>query len=484
MTTGKRQHLIEGHSVEIIPASERGGKVWHLGTFWFAANQQFLTVITGVLGVVLGLNLFWAIVAIVLGNIVGTIFMAYHSAQGPILGVTQMIQSRGQFGFYGAFFLFVAAFFLQFGFFASATTLSGDALNALTPHISVPAGILIMSVPVLLLALLGYRWLHAWQRWASVVLAVVFAIVTVEAIAKAASDGLPASAMSTTAPDWAAFLAVVSVAATYAITWAPFVSDYSRYLPENTSVSSSFWWTYAGTAVSCIWLEVLGSLIAVLYPHVGTAGALSTLSGSWILVIMAISLVGAATTNLYSGMLALATAATTWRRQWRPPLVRLTGIAITFATGLVVALAGYRSFLSNFENFLLVLAFVFIPWTAVNLLDFYIVRRGRYDARSFFTPSGLYGGWIWQTLVAYFIGLAAEVPFIDQQFYVGPLVKHLGGADLSWIVGLVVPSVLYLLLCRIWPPAGVERPGIGHDSTRPQPETLNRGTHRPQGAQT
>jgi NCS1 family nucleobase:cation symporter-1 len=192
----------------------------------------------------------------------------------------------------------------------------------------------------------------------------------------------------------------------------------------------------------------------VLYPKAETAGALGSLSGTWILIVMAVSLIGAATTNLYSGMVALATAATTWKRPRRSTLARIIGIAITFIAGLVVALTGYRSFLTNFTNFLLVLAFVFIPWTAVNLIDFYVVRRGRYDATAFFTPHGVYGGWIWQTLVAYFVGLAVEVPFIDQEFFVGPLVKHLGGADISWIIGLIVPAVLYIALCRIWAPAG------------------------------
>lgn len=463
------QH-VEIHSVDIIPASERGGKVWHLGTFWFAANQQFLTVITGVLAVVLGLNLFWAIVAIVVGNLVGTIFMAYHSAQGPQLGVTQMIQSRGQFGFYGAFFLFVAAFFLQFGFFASATTLSAETLHALSSEISVPLGIIIISLPVLLLAILGYRWLHVWQRWASAVLAIVFAVVTVQVLAKVSGDGLPAGVMSTAAPDWPVFLAVTSIAATYAITWAPFVSDYSRYLPEDTSVARSFWWTYAGTAVSCVWLEILGSLLALLYPKADTAGALSSLSGKWVLVVMAVSLIGAATTNLYSGMLALVTLATTWVKPRASAVFRVVGIGITFAVGLIAALTGYHSFLTNFENFLLVLAFVFIPWTAVNLTDFYIIRRGVYDTASFFSPDGLYGRWSWQSLLAYLVGLAIEIPFIDQEFFTGPLVSALGGADISWIIGLVVPTVLYYVICRYSPPPGVVRSqtvvGVAPDPAR------------------
>lgn len=469
--SSSEHHVVEGHSVEIIPANERTGKVWHLGTFWFAANQQFLTLVTGALGVILGLNLFWAMVAIVLGNLIGTIFMAYHSAQGPQLGVTQMIQSRGQFGFYGAFFLFVAAFFLQFGFFASATVLSGSALHALTPQISIPGGILLFSLPVVALAVLGYRWLHSWQRWTSIILAVVFAALTVQTIARASSNGLPSGALSTAAPNWGAFLVVISVAATYAITWAPFVSDYSRYLPQDTSVSRSFWWTYGGTVVSCIWLEILGSLITVLLPHADPAVALATISGSWILVVMSLSLIGAATTNIYSGMVALLTAFTTWRPPRRASLARIVGIAVTFVVGLTVALTGYQSFLTNFTNFLLVLAFLFIPWTAVNLLDFYVIRRGRYDAESFFTSDGVYGGWIWQTLVAYFVGLAAEVPFIDQTWYAGPLVKSLGGADISWIVGLIVPAALYLGLCRVWAPAGVDRDHAPSDPVpSPAPE--------------
>ena len=96
---------VEEHSIDFIPLNERYWKAWELGPFWFASNQQFLTVVTGLLAVVLGLNLFWAIVAIVVGNLFGTVFMAYHSAQGPKLGIPQMLQSRAQFGFYGAIFL-------------------------------------------------------------------------------------------------------------------------------------------------------------------------------------------------------------------------------------------------------------------------------------------------------------------------------------------------------------------------------------------
>jgi purine-cytosine permease-like protein len=96
-----------------------------------------------------------------------------------------------------------------------------------------------------------------------------------------------------------------------------------------------------------------------------------------------------------------------------------------------------------------VLLFFFVPWSVINLVDFYIVKKGRYDVRSFFTASGIYGGWRWVAIVPYLVALAAQVPFLDQTLYVGPMVKVLGGADISWIVGFVVAGAGYLISCRL-----------------------------------
>ena len=44
--------------------------------------------------------------------------------------------------------------------------------------------------------------------------------------------------------------------------------------------------------------------------------------------------------------------------------------------------------------------------------------------------------------------MAAQLPFLDTSFYTGPMVARVGGTDISWIIGLAVPSVLYYLLAR------------------------------------
>ncbi len=53
-----------------------------------------------------------------------------------------------------------------------------------------------------------------------------------------------------------------------------------------------------------------------------------------------------------------------------------------------------------------------------------------------------------EALTVYVIGLCVQFPFLATHFYTGPLVDPLGGADISWLVGLAVPAALYWLLCR------------------------------------
>ena len=77
-------------------------------------------------------------------------------------------------------------------------------------------------------------------------------------------------------------------------------------------------------------------------------------------------------------------------------------------------------------------------------MDYYQVKSGRYETRSFFTPDEIYGRIRWWACICCVITLAVQVPFLDQLFYVGPLVSSLGGADISWIVGFGVASLLYL----------------------------------------
>jgi nucleobase:cation symporter-1, NCS1 family len=84
-----------------------------------------------------------------------------------------------------------------------------------------------------------------------------------------------------------------------------------------------------------------------------------------------------------------------------------------------------------------------------------LVRKEQYDMDSIFRADGIYGRFNLRTIAAYLIAVLVEIPFMSTTFYTGPMVKHLGQADISWIFGLIVAAGLYYLLMR--PVAG--KPG-------------------------
>ena len=114
---------------------------------------------------------------------------------------------------------------------------------------------------------------------------------------------------------------------------------------------------------------------------------------------------------------------------------------------VVAAILGYKSFLDNFVNFLDVLIFIFFPWSAINLADFYLVRHADYDIPQFFKKDGVYGLIQGPASVAYLVGVLVELLFVNQTYFTGPFVKDIGGVDISWILGFVVPFAVYYGIC-------------------------------------
>lgn len=68
------------------------------------------------------------------------------------------------------------------------------------------------------------------------------------------------------------------------------------------------------------------------------------------------------------------------------------------------------------------------------------------DMEALNDPNGKYRAWNVTGLGVYLVGVAVQTPFIDSGFYSGPFVKMLGGIDISWLIGLVLPAGLYYVL--------------------------------------
>lgn len=442
---------IEQRTIEYIPEGERHGSVRSLFTVWFAANMQVTTIVVGALGVIVGLALPWALLALLVGNVFGAIFMALHSAQGPKLGIPQMIQSRAQFGFYGAIVPLILVLLMYLGFYASGVVLGGQAVSS---WLGLPFWLsaVLMSAVITVLTVYGYRVIHRLERIVSAVAVVVFAFLTYRILTQySVGDAWSGGG------DFhlGTFLLVVSIAATWQITYAPYVADYSRYLPAKTSVRAAFWWTYTGTVSASTWMMALGSIAVAVAGSAFDEGSSDFLVGlapgglHWaVSVVVILGILAIQVLNLYGMFMSSTTTLTALRSITMNTSVRTVFVTASAVVGTVIGIAGRGGFVTNLENFVLFLAYFLIPWTAINLADFYWVRREQYDMRSIFTPDGIYGRVNGRTMIAYLIAVLLEIPFASTTFYTGPLVSHLGGADIAWIVGAVSAALLYLALPR------------------------------------
>jgi NCS1 family nucleobase:cation symporter-1 len=172
------QFALESNSVNFIPHHLRHGRAWTLFPLWFGANCAIFTIAVGATAVFPSLSVPWAILALILGSLIGGIFMAYHSAQGPKLGIPQMIQSRAQFGLYGANLPLLIVVAMYVGFFAAGDVIVGQAIQQLS-HLSLSTSIIIGSAASFVLVLFGYNVVHWFERAATPLFLAVFIIFTV-----------------------------------------------------------------------------------------------------------------------------------------------------------------------------------------------------------------------------------------------------------------------------------------------------------------
>lgn len=457
-SSGPPQKLlsVEAHSIDFVPHTERFGVARKTFFPWFASNVTIMSLAMGALTVSVGLSFWWALLAIAIGNALGGLLMAAHSAQGPSLGIPQMIQSRAQFGFRGAALPTVLVFIMGIFGLMFMGTLTANALAAWTGW-SFALCITLSNGASALLAILGYRMVHVVSRALSWASGILFLVLTISLVNGHDFGG---TVLSEHGFSWVGFLAAVTLCVTWQLTYAPYVADYSRYLPENTSKRAAFWWTFAGTTTSATWLFAVGAAAFLIAEDAFAGGdvrfvvnQIGFASGPIYLVIWAGGVL-LGMMALYSAFMSFLTTATSLldlRSLRIRPQVRAAIILLVGATSTVLAITLTGDYLSSLFNFIHGLSLVLVPWSAINLVDFYFVRKERYDIKAIFDPKGRYGGVDWRAMAALGAAMVAEVPFAHLPFWTGPVNQMLDGTDISWIAGTFVAGLVFYILMKTYP---------------------------------
>ncbi len=442
--------MFESRGIDYIPIAQRRGRPVDLLWMWAGALFNVEYVVYGALIITFGLTFWQAALVIVVGNL-SYLITGIGSLQGPAAGTSVFAITRAPFGPNGSRFVSVFNWITQVGYETEGLALVVLAGLALADKAGVHAstglkvGLIVAAAAIqLVLPLLGHRAMLRVLRLLVAPFVVLFILLAVFALPKA-HLGAGSNA------NWETMtIALALILSSGGYGWVMNASDYSRYLPPNTSRRRIVWSVALGGFVPSTLLGLLGAAVATAVPSASDpiSGLPHAFHGWFLvpyLVFVIVQLFAINSVDLYSSGLTLQ-AIIPGIRRWQTVLID-TMVAGTL-TAITVFSASFNTFI---EDFLLFMIIWIAPWVAIFLTD-WALRRGRYDSRSLLDGrAGIYwrdGGVHIPGVVAQVIGMLAAASWLDTTVWKGPLSTVTHGADFSVFMGALFGGAVYVLLAR------------------------------------
>lgn len=437
-TYGTSLRKAEPYGTEEIPDAERHGKPRNQFTLWFAANMVLAVLVSGFFSASFGLTVVEGLSAVAVGSLAGAIVMGVLAGIGTRFGVPQQVQARGPMGYFANFIpIALLTNVSAIGWVAVNTVFAVIAMQVL---IDIPfwLGALIMFVLQSLFAIWGHNLIHLMNKIATVVLTILFAVITVLALTKVDLGLQPEPVEG--GGGFASWITFAGFFFIYIMTWTPFASDFSRYLPRKTPHTRIVAFTAGGSFLAMVWLGSIGVLVSSFAGELGAVEAVAELTGSWAWLAMltvVVSTIPVSAMNLYGGALSLLTI--------RIPVNRPVGVGITAAISFGLTLLMQADPYGSFYDFLLLLGYLVVPFTTVLLLDYFLRTRrmgGSAIAELFDTKRFIAWGFI-----AWIVGCGVSALFWTTSFSTGPLAPLIEGwGDVTYYIGALATAITYVLV--------------------------------------
>jgi nucleobase:cation symporter-1, NCS1 family len=471
------QSFVEAGGIEAIPLDKRHGSPWQLLATWTAPNLEFATIYVGIIAVAFfGLGFPQAMLALIIGNALGSVTHGLLSSWGPRDGVAQMVLGRVAFGTRGNILpAGLNTVMAGLGWFATNSVSGAFALASLT-GMPIWLALVIIVVVQVGVAVIGHDFVQRFERYASIVLGVVFLLAVVAALVGGHLTGGAHGGPGGMTAGFGGFTVALSAAFGYAAGWNPYAADYTRYLPPTTSKAKVGLAAGLGNFVSCTVLMAAGAAAATAVGFgdgnptdlFTSEAVMPGVIGKLTLLAIFFGAISANALNIYSGAMSFLAVGI------RIPLaLRRAIVAGAFGVlGFVIALLASTDPKNSYENFLLVIAYWIAPWLGVVLADRFHRRGTRIaafladDARYVNVPG----------IVALVVAMVLSVwLFANQTIYTGLLVapteRVAGGfitdygiGDLTPFVGFLLAVAIYFALVPVFKPErGGPLPASGHE---------------------
>jgi nucleobase:cation symporter-1, NCS1 family len=456
---GNDVFAIEVRGFDHIPEPERNMTLRHVDYLWVGTSVNLLTFALGVLAITMGLSLWLALAACVAGTLTYA-YVAYGSVLTTRAGLPVSMLARAAFGMRGNLPNALLSWLASVAFEVINTIFGVDALLALFdlcgwPHSGRPGKLLAVLLQLILcggIAVLGHATMVWFQRLFAALVGIALLLVFAFTVGKVDWAGAAIShAHLSSAATAAAFLAAAGVVASNPLSFLFNGADWVRYLPAATPARSIFRHVFWATFLPSLVLAVMGAFCATLGDMSDPVAGLKPFMPSWLFIIYILAVVGGALANnvptYYSSGLALQSIGL---RLHRYSATILDVIVSTLIALYVLLVQDFSTALNDFVSLLVMWVG---PYGGVWICDGYL-RRGQYDAAAIHSRQGAGGRyWGWRGVnpagyAAILAGMTIAALTMKSPLYNGPVATALGGADLSWILGLPVSMLVYAICQR------------------------------------
>lgn len=325
------------------------------GLLWFGAAVSIAEILTGTYLSTLGFQK--GLAAIFLGHMIGCLLLFLAGLIGGQTGRSAMESVKSSFGQKGAI-LFSALNILQLIGWTAIMIISGAraAATLIDPVLgfsSTRLWCLVIGGLVLVWILIGIRNLGKWN---TVVMAALFLLTILLSMIVFQGD------LKGEVTNDLSFGAAVELSAAMPLSWLPLISDYTREARKPvcaTAVSSIVYF------LASSWMYIIGMAAAIFTGETDIA-AIMLQAGMGILGVITIIIATVSTTFLdaFSAGVSAASISTKIKEKKAAIAIGILGTALAVFAPV-----------ENFESFLYLIGSVFAPMIAIQITDYFILKR-------------------------------------------------------------------------------------------------------------
>jgi purine-cytosine permease-like protein len=465
----------ERHGIESISASDRTASVGDFLKIELGGLNSLATAVLGAFPIILGLSFLQGLCAVVVGVFLGGLILAPMGIFSPISGTNNAVSSSAHFGVVGRIVGSFLSLLTAITFFSISVWSSGDAvvsaghrafgMTESSLAISVTYSFFILAV--IFVCVYGFKLMLAVNKVAVVAASLLF-VVGFAALIPKFNASYAGAGLHPGRPGFApAFLSAVLISMSNPISCGAFLGDWSRYLPKAVSKVKVMLASVLAQLLS-IGAFAFGlmatTIIAQKAPRYFEAanftGGLISVAPAWLcgplLVLAVLSGMSTGTTSLYGTGLDFSSI---FPGLSRPRATLAIG---TISAVLIYVGRFYFSLIDSITTFASLIVVATTPWMVIMILG-YVNRRGHYlpEAMQVFNrglKGGEYwfsGGWNIAGCSTWFISSACALEMVNIPGHViGPLSHLVGDVDISIVVAIVLPALLYPILLFVFPEPG------------------------------